>query len=74
MRSRPGKPGRDFIACREHILDGRREPGGLRAVLASLPKAAHTGADSIIRDLLADDVIRKDDIPPAAGPSAAMFT
>ena len=35
MRSTPGKPGRDFIAYREHILDGRRGPGGLHAVLAS---------------------------------------
>jgi hypothetical protein len=62
MRSTPGKPGRDFIARREHILDGHRGPGGLRAVLASLHKATHTGADSIILDLLADDVSRKDDI------------
>jgi hypothetical protein len=27
MRSAPGKPGLDFIACREHILSGRRGTG-----------------------------------------------
>lgn len=35
MRSAPGKPGLDFIACREHILSGHRgtgKPGGRSCV------------------------------------------
>ena len=47
---------------REHILDGRRGPGRLRAVLTSFAELAHADGDSIITDLLADDVIRWADI------------
>jgi len=67
MRSVPSKPGRGFIACREHILDDHAGTGKpANRSLCPSPKLVHADGNSIIPGLLADDIIRYTDIsrPP----------
>jgi hypothetical protein len=55
---RVGKSGPVFIARREHILDGVADREACETFLPPSPNLAHADGDSIITDLLADDVIR----------------